>query len=84
MRIKETSSWSYITPNVTLQSEWDIESLIIKLYKKLNMKFVFKHVKSHQDNEAPIASLSLETRLSIKSDKLATKYMQEDRTADQL
>jgi hypothetical protein len=39
-----------------------------------------EHVKSHQDDEALIASLSLETHLNIEADKLATEYMQEDRT----
>jgi hypothetical protein len=52
--------------------EWDIESIIPMLYKELNIKFVFQHLKSHPDEEAPAANLSLET--------LAMEYKQEDKT----
>jgi hypothetical protein len=65
---------------MTLRAEWDIESVILKLYKELEIKFTFMHVKSHQDDEMPTANLSLESRLNVKADWLATAYMQEDLT----
>jgi hypothetical protein len=57
-----------MTPNITLWAEWDIESVILTEYKALNMQFVFMHVKSHQDDDAKVASLSLESRLNVKAD----------------
>ena len=79
LRIAEASEWKYTTPNVTLRAEWDIESVILDLHKQLNMRFAFKHVKSHQDDN-PQATLTLETRLNIEADRLATEYMTEDET----
>jgi hypothetical protein len=79
--IEDASEWLYYTPNVTLQAEWDIESVILAEHRKLGMKFIFQHVKSHQDNDADLASLSLETRLNVEAYKLATAYsMVEDTT----
>jgi hypothetical protein len=78
IRILEAVQWSYTPPNVTLRAEWDIESVILETYRQLNFRFDFKHVKSHQDDDAPVASLSLATRLNIKADRLATEYVQED------
>jgi hypothetical protein len=77
-RIEEAASWQYTTPNVTLRSEWDIESVILDTYKALNIHFVFVHVKSHQDDDTPAANLSLASRLNVKADRLATEYMKED------
>ena len=79
-RIEEAVEWTYITPNVTLRAEWDIESVILKLYQELEINFTFMHVKSHQDDETPTANLSLESRLNVETDRLATAYMQEDLT----
>jgi hypothetical protein len=78
IRIGEASKWKYTTPNVTLRAEWDVNSLILTIYKELGMQFDFVHVKSHQDDETPVASLSLESRLNVEVDCLATKYMKED------
>jgi hypothetical protein len=36
------------------------------------------HVKSHQDDKTPAASLSLKTWLYIEADHLAAEYINED------
>jgi hypothetical protein len=77
-RIEKANEWTYTTPNVTLRAEWDIESVILEQLTELNMKFIFFHVHSHQDDEIPLANLSLESRLNVEADRLATEYMQED------
>jgi hypothetical protein len=78
--IKEATEWTYTTPNVTLRAEWDIESMILTLYRELNTKFTFVHVKSYQDDTIAIASLLLESRLNVEADRLATLFMKEDQT----
>jgi hypothetical protein len=80
IRIKEASSWNYATPNVTLRAEGYIELVILTEYKALDMPFVFKHVNSHQDDDTTVSSLSLESRLNIEANRLATAYMVEDQT----
>jgi hypothetical protein len=49
-------------------------------YRELDMKFIFHHVKSHQDDDTPTDHLTLESRLNVEADRLATEYMQEDQT----
>jgi hypothetical protein len=49
----EASEWNYTTPNVTLRTEWDIESVILTFHKELNVQFDFVHIKSHQDDTTP-------------------------------
>jgi hypothetical protein len=71
-RIEAASEWLYYTPNITLRAEWDIESVILAEHRKLGMQFIFQHVKSHQDDEADLESLSLDSRLNVEADKLAT------------
>jgi hypothetical protein len=71
-RIKEAIQWTYTTPNVTLRAKWDIESVILTTYKELDIKFTFMHVKNHQDDDGPLENLSLETRMNVEADKLAT------------
>jgi hypothetical protein len=78
IHIVEAVHWSYTTPNVLIRVEWDIKSVILEMYQKLNIKFKFKHVKSHQNDDPPTESWSLETRLNIEADRLAMEYMQED------
>jgi hypothetical protein len=46
------------------------------MYKELNVDFTFLKVKSHQDDDVPVASLSLETQLNVEADKLATEFLQ--------
>jgi hypothetical protein len=77
-RIEEAIKWKYTTPNVTLQAEWDIESVILTYYKAVDIKSAFMHVKSHQDDDGPIERLSLETRHNVEADRLATEYLQEE------
>jgi hypothetical protein len=76
-QIEEAIQWTYTTPNVTLQAEWDIESIILTTYKELDINFTFMHVKSHQDDDGPLKNLSLETRMNVEANKLATEYLQE-------
>jgi hypothetical protein len=70
---------SYTTPNVTLRAEWDIESVILQTYQELEINFTFMHVKSHQDDNNPVANLFLETRFQEEADQLATEYLQSDK-----
>ncbi len=35
IRIEKTLTWTYLQPNVTLRSEWDIESVILDAYKNI-------------------------------------------------
>jgi hypothetical protein len=46
----------------------------------MDLQFIFQHIKSHQDNNADLASLTLESQLNVKADKLATAFMVEDKT----
>jgi hypothetical protein len=78
--MEKLSAWNYITPNITLRAEWDIESVILMLYKELNIHLIFKHVKIYQDHNAPAEGLSVESCLNIEANRLATEYMQEDKT----
>jgi hypothetical protein len=48
------------------------------MHRELNMTFVYTHVMSHQDDDTETANLSLESRLNVEADCLATEYMQED------
>jgi hypothetical protein len=80
MRIGEAVEWNYTTPNVTLRSEWDIESVILDTYKELGLQFTFLHVKSHQDDDGPVSGLSLEAQLNVEADLLATEYLKETDT----
>ncbi len=80
-RISEAAAWPYTTPNVTLRAEWDVESVIlVDLLRDLKLNFEYTHIKSHQDDGTAIANLSLESRLNVEADRLATEYMQEDLT----
>jgi hypothetical protein len=83
IRIEEASEWEYLTPNVTLRAEWDIESVFLEQHHKMDFQFIFKHVKSQQDDDADLASLTLESQLNVKADKLATAFMVEDKTRRQ-
>jgi hypothetical protein len=78
IRIRKASHLTYTTPNVTLGAEWDVESVILTIYKELGIQFDFVHVKSHQDDETLVTRLSLDLRLNVEADRLATKYMKED------
>ncbi len=78
IRVEKANEWTYITPNVTLRAEWDVESVILDVLTELKMQFTFQHVLSHQDDDTPVENLTLETRLNVEADRLATEYMQED------
>ena len=69
-----------MTPNVTLRPEWDLESVITDTYKQLGIDFEFMHVKSHQDDDGPVADLTLEAQLNVQADTLATAALQEAST----
>jgi hypothetical protein len=70
--------WSYTTPNVALRAEWNIESVILQYLQELSLSFTFLHFKSHQDDNGPVASLTLESRLNVEADRLATEFLQAD------
>jgi hypothetical protein len=69
------AEWKYMTPNVTLRAEWDVESTIIDSYKQLGIPFTFLHVKSHQDDDGPVAGPTLEAQLNVQADALATEAL---------
>jgi hypothetical protein len=71
-RIEKATTWKYMTPNATLHAEWDLESTIVDSYTQLGIPFTFLHVKSHQDDDGPIVGLTLEARLNVQADTLAT------------
>jgi hypothetical protein len=77
MRIERATTWKYMTPNATLRAEWDLELVIVNSYSQLGIPFTWMHVKSHQDNDGPIAGLSLEARLNVQADALATAALTE-------
>jgi hypothetical protein len=75
IRIEAILKWTYLQPNVTLQSKWDIESIIIAMYQKLGWMFAFEYVKGHQDNSIEIKNLPLDVQLNVEADQLATEYL---------
>jgi hypothetical protein len=58
--IETMLSWKYLQPNITLHAEWDIESLIINIYRRIGWQFKFEHVHSLQDDSVPILALPIE------------------------
>jgi hypothetical protein len=66
-----------MTPNATLRAEWDVESTIVDSYKQLGIHFTFLHVKSHQDDDGPVAGLTLEAQLNVQADALATAALKD-------
>jgi hypothetical protein len=50
--MEEVTKWSHTTPNMTLYAKWDIQSVILTMYKELVILFNFMHVESHQDDDA--------------------------------
>jgi hypothetical protein len=75
VRIEKTLSWSYLQPNATLSSEWDVKPVILETYRALGWKFAFQHVRSHQDDSVSAATLPLDVQLNIEADRLATDYL---------
>jgi hypothetical protein len=78
IRIKKTLSWSYLQPNVTLHSEWDIESLILTTYRSLGRHFTFEHVYSHQDKTIAVEDLPLPVQLNVEADRITTEYLEHE------
>jgi hypothetical protein len=83
IRIEKTLGWSYLQPNVTLRSEWDIESLIIETYRSLGWHFDFEHVYSHQDKTIAIQALPLQVQLNVEADRLASEYLEQEESIHQ-
>jgi hypothetical protein len=75
--IGNATTWTYMTPNATLRAEWDVESTIVDSYKQLGIHFTFLHVKSHQDDDGPVAGLTLEAQLNVQADTLATAALKD-------
>ena len=59
-------------PNETLKASWDIHQAIHRELKQLPQVTIY-HVKSHQDNDTPESQLSVESRLNIEADHLASE-----------
>ena len=76
-RVEQATTWKYMTPNVTLRAERDLESVILDGYTKLGIPFTFLHVKSHQDEDGPVSDLTLEAQLNVQADSLATEALKD-------
>ncbi len=76
-RIGNSTTWKYMTPNVTLRAEWDVESTIVDSYKQLGIPFTLVHVKSHQDDDGPVTGLTMEAQLNVQADALATEALKD-------
>jgi hypothetical protein len=64
--------WSTLYPSNALASEWDILSVILVHIPQLPVHPSVQHVKGHQDEGAPVATLSLPAQLNCEADALAT------------
>jgi hypothetical protein len=73
--IEKTIDWMYLQPNITLWSEWDIESVIIDTHRAIGWKFAFEHIHSHQDDSIATVDLPLEVQLNVEADQLATAFL---------
>jgi hypothetical protein len=80
-RIEKTLGWKYLQPNITLRAEWDIESVILDVHRRIGWKFEFKHVNSHQDDSIPLRDLPLDVQLNVEADRLATDYLETSQSA---
>jgi hypothetical protein len=70
--ITKMMAWKTLYPSNALAPEWDILSVILEYITKLPFPPSVKHVKGHQDQEAPVVTLSLPAQLNCEADALAT------------
>jgi hypothetical protein len=71
-KITEMMEWETFYPSTALLSEWDILSVIMEFIPQLPLPPAVQHVKGHQDQGPPVASLSLQAQLNCEADALAT------------
>jgi hypothetical protein len=70
--ITKMMAWKTLYPSNALAPEWDILSVILEYIPKLPFPPSVKHVKGHQDQEAPVVTLPLPAQLNCEADALAT------------
>ena len=74
-RISFAMNRSWDNPNHCLSSEYDLESGIVDILHRLPVKFSFKHVKGHQDEDNAVDDLPWEAQMNCHADILATDYL---------
>jgi hypothetical protein len=70
--ISKMMEWKTMYPSNVLESEWDIMSVILAYIPQLPVPPSVQHVKGHQDEEAPVATLPLPAHINCEADALAT------------
>ena len=61
--------------NTTMSADWDLIQEICSIISKLS-EVTIQYVKGHQDQDKSVKHLSLEARLNIEADSLATDYQE--------
>jgi hypothetical protein len=62
--ITKMMEWTTWYPSNALESEWDILSVILEYIPQLPVRPSVQHVKGHQDDDSPLATLSLAAQLN--------------------
>jgi hypothetical protein len=70
--ISKMMEFKTMYPLNALKSEWDILSVILEYIPQLPVPPLVQHVKCHQDEEAPVATLPLTAQLNCEADAVAT------------
>eukprot|EP00957_Ditylum_brightwellii_P089731 6834199-Ditylum_brightwellii.AAC.1 len=67
-------SYSHNYSYNTLSPDWDLIAQAAIMLQQHGKSLSIKHIKSHQDNDAPEDQLDLSVRLNITADQNATQY----------
>eukprot|EP00957_Ditylum_brightwellii_P036907 2794704-Ditylum_brightwellii.AAC.1 len=73
-RINDQLTYSHDCIFNTLEPDWDIVAQPTHTLKSYGKNLTIAHVKSHQDDKAPLDNLNLPARLNVAADWLATCY----------
>jgi hypothetical protein len=71
-KVTQYHQFDHYYSNTTLEPDWDVLQIICTTNKSLPFKLKLIHVKGHQDCQSN-HSLSIEAKLNIISDSIATK-----------
>jgi hypothetical protein len=74
-RITRAQNQAWINPTNCLASDYDLESGILDILKKIPIEIICIHVKSHQDNKTEVHLLLWEAQMNVQADHLATDYL---------
>jgi hypothetical protein len=75
-RIVKMKSWKTLYPSATLMPEWDLLAIILEYLPHLPSDPLIKHVKGHQDADAPVLTLPLPAQLNCEADAMATESLE--------